>query len=306
MKLNDTCQDPDTITREPGIYHDIPFDEYLKIDAFSNTFLWTLREKSPFHAKYEQEHPKKKDYYDFGRLLHMAILEPDRYRNNVVKIPDDAPKRPTERQINAKNPSEASVYAINWWSNYEESAEGKEIIQAEWYDTIEAMRNVVIKMKSYHLICGGQAEVTIIWDDPKTGLRMKGRLDYVQQGFSDIISDIKSDGISAAYDAFSRRIATLGYFQQAAIYSDGWKELTGNDSSFVWLVMEKEAPHCAKAWEADEDIITVGRSSYHRALSICKDCIEKDYWPSYGTQPDIINMPDWAMRKEGFGPYNMY
>ena len=43
---------------KPGIYPGVPFDEYLKWEAVSNTLLVKLRKQSPMPAKYFMDPPK--------------------------------------------------------------------------------------------------------------------------------------------------------------------------------------------------------------------------------------------------------
>jgi hypothetical protein len=81
---------------KPGIYPKLSFDEYLAIPAVNASLLCTVAEKTPGHAKYEQEYgrPDSKAMQD-GRNVHLILLEPDSFADRVKVLPPDPPRRPS-------------------------------------------------------------------------------------------------------------------------------------------------------------------------------------------------------------------
>ena len=293
------------IPSTPGVYYGLPFSVYLQIDAANASLLWTMREKSPLHALYEREHPKPPTpALEFGRLFHKALLEPKLWADTVRTLPSDAPRRPTDRQRNAKNPSPATVAAVEWWDAWE--ADVKETITSDDAESIAAMCASVRASQCKNYTTGGRSEVTMVWKDDETGLLCKGRCDYLQRPDlgNDVITDVKTT-LDASARGFSRAAYNFGYFLPAAYYSDAWLRLTGEQPFFVWLAVEKQPPYVAKAWEVDEKIIQAGRNAYRSLLNRWADCVARDTYPAYGDNVEIITFPDWALANEGVTPFNL-
>jgi hypothetical protein len=99
-----------------GLVRDMPFEEYLAVDAFSNSDMKLLA-RSAWHWKnrvpVKQTRPMLR-----GSLAHCAQLEPHALDQRYVFVPEGAPRRPTEAQWNAKKSNEDSMAAKEWWSEF--------------------------------------------------------------------------------------------------------------------------------------------------------------------------------------------
>jgi len=152
-------------------------------------------------------------------------------------------------------------------------------------------------------VCGGQAEVSIVWVDKETGVLCKRRLDYHRtDGWNHYITDLKSSD-DVQEREFSRDLASYGYAMAAAFSIDGWKALTGEDSIYNLLAVEKNY-HIAKVWEPDEETIAAGRDDYRRVLQVAAECIKTGVWQAYGEKPQLIRAPGWYLAAHGVGPFN--
>lgn len=274
---------------EPGIYPGVPFDEYQQWEAVNNSLLRVIIEKSPLHAKeYQENPPEPTPAFFFGSALHTRLLEPGIFPERYIVAPK-VDRRTKEGKAK--------------WAAFEVTAEGKEILTDDDYAVIQAIAARIAEHRVSAFIRGGEAEVCIVWDDAKTGLRCKARLDYVhrQQAFQ---IDVKSTR-DASPDGFAKALWNYGYYQQAAWYFDGWKALTGDEGAFVFLAAEKDPPYAAAAYEMHEDVITAGRKAYEGAIAIYKQCEESGVWPSYSDSVEMMNLPPWALQKAGVGPYEL-
>lgn len=293
-------------TPEPGIYHGVSMDVYRQWDAVNSSFLWRLSRQSPRHAQYEREHPSDPTpAQQFGTLAHLAILEPNRFKDEVITLPSDAPRRPSERQRNARNPSESSIESINFWDEWEEKSRGKLVATSDTMtELLEIERAVRVQICS-GLVTGGESEICLVWIDRDTGVKCKGRLDYLISGWDTEILDLKTTE-DASFIAFQNDIYRYGYYQQSAFYLDGFEAITGvRPRAFVWLAVEKEAPYIAKAWETESDsydVVLPGQAKYSEALEIYARCLETGEWPAYGDERSPIGLSWSAMRREGFDP----
>ena len=69
---------------KPGIYEGIPFDDYLKIDAVSNSLLNEFR-SCPARAKYYMDNGSvSTEAMNMGSALHTAVLEPHLFDSRFV------------------------------------------------------------------------------------------------------------------------------------------------------------------------------------------------------------------------------
>lgn len=289
---------------EPGIYSGVPFAEYAQWDAVNSSFLWRLRRRSPRHAQYEREHPKEPTPAKrFGILVHLAILEPARFQASVITLPEDPPRRPSQRQRDAKKPSQATIEAIDFWDAWAVQSAGKLVVTAEELAAIQEIERGVRVQQCSGYVTGGRAEVCLVWRDRETGILCKGRLDYLHEGWDVAIVDVKTTE-DASFEAFQKDIYGFGYFQAAAFYMDGYETITGvRPKVFTWLAVEKEPPYVAKPWDANEKIsLTPGQASYAEALERYAECIQRGEFPAYGDGPGVLGLSPWALRREGFNP----
>ena len=56
---------------------------------------------------------------EFGRAIHCYILERDVFEQTYIVLPEDAPKRPTKRHVEAAKPSPSTLEAICWWEEFD-------------------------------------------------------------------------------------------------------------------------------------------------------------------------------------------
>lgn len=295
------------MTPKPGIYPGVPFAEYQSWEAVNPSFLTTLSLYTPYHAKRDQTHPKPEtDDKRIGRALHSRILEPATFNEQWLVLPADAPRRPSDRQRNAKTPSASSIESIVFWEEVE--ASGKEIVKAAEFALIEEMASEIRRKQCVNMICNGQAEVSIVWTDGETGLLCKSRLDYHRYGgkgdWNHYITDLKSSR-DIRPERFRQDIARFGYALAAAMRIDAWAALNNGEQS-VYNLLAVDKGYCV-AWVKDlkDSTILAGRNHYRAALATAAECVAKDEWPDYGDDVGFIGAPDSYLQSHGVGPYNI-
>jgi hypothetical protein len=135
----------------------------------------------------------------------------------------------------------------------------------------------------------GAVEVSIVWDDPDTGIRCKGRFDKLGDGYA---ADLKT---TLDITAFPKSIATYGYHRQQAFYRYGWAVLNGGELLDMWLVaVEKAEPFCVNAAPLSELALAAGDYEWRRLLRQVQECHESGCWPG-PLAPDEWEIPEWAM-----------
>ncbi len=272
-------------TPEDGIYSSISYEDYESWEAVRNTTLKIISKQSAAHAKEYVDNPKPPtDALEFGSLLHIKVLEPKLFDKLYIV----APKCDRRTKVGKAT-----------WAEFQESAEGRIVINQEWDDLTHAMSEAAfLHEDAKQFVNNGETEVSILWTDPETGLRCKARLDAVHWDM-DVIVDLKSTK-NAQINAFARDAFYYGYHQQAAFYRDGLNVLKQNEPAFVIVAMEKEPPLAVACYEWDDISLLVGRKTYRKALDIYAKCVETGVWPAY-TDLNYLSVPKWAATEAGIG-----
>ena len=262
---------------EPGIYPNIPFSEYIGIEAVSNSYLGRLNE-CPAKGLIPR---KDTDSLGLGRAVHTMVLEGE----EVFKA-----KYTEAIKVNKRtNAGKAE------WAAFVIANAGQEIVTSEDIEKAEAIRKAVFAHPmARKLLAGGVQEQTLIWEDKETGLLCKGRPDFVPGKDTFTLIDLKT-ARNVGERAFTRSIIDYGYARQGAFYIDGYGATTKiYIDAFVIIAVEPEPPHRVECYVVDDEFITWGRSEYKRLLRIHKRCKETGVFPHYQNEGITqIYKPTW-------------
>lgn len=289
----------ETMELSPGI-HQISEDEYHALSAFSNTDL-KLIARSPAHYYAARLDPERAPEVVTpaklaGRILHCAILEPEAFDSKFVTVPEDAPRKPSITQRNAKNPSEDSIRAILYWDEFEAQYADRTIISSDdWTKYRRIADSVRAHPELRGLMQGAAVEQTFIAKDPETGMLKRCRADVVNTIDSYRVAiDFKS-AEDARKGPFERACYNYGYFHQDAFYRDTIEESGyGALDAFMFAAFEKEPPYAVKLYEASKDAVSRARQQYRKSLHIAAECKRAGKWPAYETDIEVVDYPAWA------------
>ena len=275
----------------PGIYPDVPFDEYLSWEAVSNSSL-NAAKRSMLHYKYRsivEETPAMR----LGTLCHAGKFEPLTIAQRYVVMPrfEDQVRRPDGTMYD--NPKSSKAYK-ELVTDFKTANSDKIVVEQAEYD---AMLGVVRALSSNsqaseYLAVGPhtKVEVAIIWNDEETGLPCKGRADAIQYDI-EIIGDLKTTKDASK---FENVIADRSYHRQGAFYIDGYEAVTGDLFGFAIAGVENSAPFGVRAAPLSDAALEVGREEYRTLLRQIADCQKSKSWPGYES-PDEWDLPAWAM-----------
>lgn len=270
---------------EPGIHLNIPFDEYLKDPAISNS-LMKMGRKSMRHIKWAMDNPDRDDTpsgpQKIGSFLHCVFLEPDKLESRYATT-SDGPWN--------KNP----------WKAEKDAIEERGLIpikQADWSDAL-TLHDLCYEDEEFRAFmeAPGENEVTLIWIDPLTELRCKGRVDrLIQCENLTILLDFKS--MTTANDfACSRADAEWDYPQQASHYERGANVLGLPDPLFVIAAIEKEPPGGLNLHHLPLQCRSIADMRNQEMLMRIRDCMASGKWPSYTSGLKEIDVPPWWYEK---------
>lgn len=245
------CAKPD------GIYFDLDENEYHALPRLSSSGIQKmLVSPATFWAdswmnpdKEEEDEEDEPIFRRVGRAYHCARFEPDELDKRFVReltkadMPEGALTNDAEIKAALKECGEPQTKAgenvldrarrlvsaypaaqppVIWHieqAAWEEEVKGREIIPPKYWRDIE--RDVARIHKNpeiAELVTGGAAEVSILWTDPKTGVQMKARLDYLKpKSYTDFKTFDNSRGVHLE-QAITNAFRFNRYYVQGSLY----------------------------------------------------------------------------------------
>lgn len=270
-------------TPEPGVYEDVPADEYHSWNAVSNSRL-SLLHQSPMH--YLHGGKEQTQEMRFGTLVHSGLLEPASIPARYKVMPSfhlDSANRTKDFQSST---SRSTAYVKDRVAEFFDDYPDFEIVDQEKYDE---MTEIVAAISEHDLakkfFRKGQTELSIVWDDV-SGFRCKCRIDWLT---TQIVADFKTTGDVAS---FERTIAKFGYHRQMVFYMRGL-EAVGLGCRVPWLIAaDKKSPIGIRCAPMDEDALVVGRREINQLLARLAECHASGEWPGYES-PRSWCLPQW-------------
>lgn len=280
---------------EPGVYRDVDFIDYARWRAVSNSavgrildcpakYRFAMDEGEDIDSKAEDQH------FTFGRLVHTAILEPDKFDGMIAVGPD----------VKTKN---ARV-----WKDFIAENPTRVCMKPQERSGIDAIVGAIQSHpRASDLLYdpNGERELSMAFDLSLPGwdrsMRLKGRMDNYSplDGYA-TISDLKTT-LSAHPAAFAKSMVRYGYHRQAALYLDGMTILDHAASReevrrrYVIVAVEKAPPYVTSMFELDAATIELGRREYQACVRTLRQCEDSGLWPGYTTGIDSLRAPDWAL-----------
>jgi len=268
-------------TFEVGIHYGIPEEEYHSIVAASSSRL-SLLKRSPAHMK--QGRAPSKSFAD-GTLIHKAVLEPALWsREHYVRAPVGDKRKKEVKQA--------------WADAIDEYGEER-LLPADTYDMCHAIAmNVSLHPVAAAMLVDIDAEATIMWLDPDTGVECKGRIDALPRSgrWKTSIIDVKSTQ-DASRNGFEQSFFRFGYYRQMAFYLSGLEKLGLWCPEAHITAVEKAAPYASSIFRCDEGALDAGQQENRVLLRKYRECDEHDHWPAYPEDPQDITIPSWAYAK---------
>jgi len=294
-------QNANLIEMDAGIYENIPFLDYIRINAISHSELKRFKQQSPLHYKYkvDNEVKEEKEAFSDGRIYHLAILEPENFEKNVIHEPKDWKKykmmlpedevkkleKDPSRMFDGRTRANKIIMPAFYNQVEEKRKENEGFIVCSWevYKNALKMRESImnnpVAEKLFH---NGRTEVTLVWHDRETGLKCKGRLDIDNED-KHYFADLKKTKSARPYD-FAYDFKKYGYYSQFAFYKDGAEELGHKEiKAAICLAVEDFAPFYNHTFyvKSDSSWFEKGREWYVKAIEELHYCITTDEWHGY-------------------------
>jgi exodeoxyribonuclease VIII len=236
-----------------------------------------------------------------GIMSHMATLEPERFLSTYVVVPEDAPKKPTEIQRNAKKPSDDTIAAIAYWDAFNAKCAGKVIVTAEEYElalSLSRRFKTIVEGIGCRTFVATEMMISVEY----AGVPMKCAIDAV--GDDGYLYDFKTTSDDASPKQFIRTSLNFKYNLQAVVYRTLFEAYTGQRvKGFRVVPVEKDTLFGA-VYEFGPEMQTRGLFDFEEALRIYKECTASGIWPGYVADTSTATVIDVEARPSLSTPIN--
>lgn len=256
----------------PGVYEDIPDHVYHSWPAMSSTAIRDLL-SSPALYRHRLAAPRSQsDSMALGSAVHAYLLQPERSADLVTVQPEDIKVRRGKA-----------------WDTFVGDHPGAAILRHGQGAQAQDMTASVVKylaVEDAGWLLRGRRELSIIWDDPKHGVRCKARLDVMGDQGPDgmpFVCDLKTTGaeFGAREMDFSRTVSRYRYYVQAAMYLRAAALVDKRVDNFWFLVVESRPPHACNFMRIGRGSIEAGDALVSKALRDYAACSASETWPGY-------------------------
>lgn len=257
--------------------------EYDGIKAINWSSLKHIR-VSPLLYKWRLDHPEpSKKVFVVGNAIHTKVLEPEKF-DERYGLWDTLTKKGDK----------VAPRSGGAWADWQEENAGLESLLAGELDVVNLTAKAVRNHKTADaLLTGGRREESLTWIDAVTGMKCKGRVDYIRP---DMVTDLKSARSVEPYK-FDADAAKLMYHGQLALYHDGAiasGKIPKDARPPSIVAVEKEGPFDVAVYDLSYEDLAVGRALYRDLMRQLAECIEADYWPGVCPTTRQLNLPAWA------------
>ena len=263
-----------------GLHLDIPDDEYRTVPGLSSTGIKEML-KTPAHYQWARTHRRERIAFDVGHAAHAKILG---VGLGVIAYPDE--------HLTPSGNVSTKAATVQWAADQREA--GLVPISPDQIATVDDMAEAVARHPIAGRLIGsgsGHPEVSLLWDDPDTGVRCKGRIDWLCD--EPIAVDLKT-ARTADPRLFGRTAAGYGYGEQAIHYLNGLAATRGDtDARFFQVLVETDAPHFVSVVELDETFRMLATERVRRAIDTYAECQATGEWPAYPALIHPVAAPAW-------------
>lgn len=273
-----------TTIAEPTVIWDMPEPEYHGHEgslSASGAKLLAPPAPCPAKFKWQRDNPVFKDAFDFGSGAHRLVLGKGA---DIEVIPFDNWQTKAAKEAKADARAAGKIPLLT-----KDYATAQEVAAAVKADPIAGS-----------LFSAGDAEVSLFWPDPETGIIRRARFDWLTpqaEGRRRFIVDLKT-ARTAEPDGFGKSAADFGYAISAANYVDGAIACgLADDPAFLLAVVEKEPPYVVTTFQVDDDLLELGRVLMRKAIRLYAECMERDEWPGYSADVVPLELPGYFIHR---------
>lgn len=269
----------DRLVVEPGIYAGMAGSLFATAQGLSFTATSKLIQSLAHYIDYRERGTVTTPAMEFGRLYHMAVLEPERVEENYAEV--EKQRRGTSQ-----------------WKALEAEHEGKTLLFPEDFAKIRAMRyRLFLHPAARELLKSAiTTEASVFWYDEATGLWIKGRPDLLCEG--DVMADLKTvtDSSKEGMRSSARK---FGIHVQAALYGRAIAGVTGRfPRECKVLAQESTPPYCPAVYTIHAEALVFGSYLIDKAMNLLRKYKNDEDVPRfYSDDEEVLNLASWVYRE---------
>jgi exodeoxyribonuclease VIII len=286
---------------EPGVHEAVSDAHYFALPYCSNSRLSLMR-RSPAHLKADIEQPSEgTDAMRLGTAIHAAVLEPELFaRRYSLAGSCCAELKSGPRKGQPCGNTGTACHDGEWYCGQHKQDGAPDSVIAlnmnDWNACVGIRASLLAHPKLSKLVdAEGRSELTVVWDDPETGVRCKARVDRLIEKFG-IVLDLKKT-LDARADAFERKIFEFGYYRQLGLYQDGLAAHGIEIKHLVIAALESERPYAVAGYRLSDGAADAGREELRKLLNKYAACQAENNWPAYPNDITELSLPSWAWAK---------
>jgi exodeoxyribonuclease VIII len=262
--------------------------DYFQLPLVNHSRLKLMKE-SPWHYQHPPKQRKPSADFVIGSAFHALLLEPEIFAQRYVPTP-----------VMSKNSNAYKEMARAM------DEKGQIPLDADQWAKIHSMREAVIADPYVGgLFEQGEAEQTLLFTDPITGLEGKARVDWLPTHFPNVLVDLKTTK-SGNPDSLKKSCWDYGYYTQAAFYRWAWEVVMGiAPQAFLFVFVEKpddpeDTPLPPQLYELDATYQRLGEKHVREWLNEVHRC-QREYgdqpWPHYTNGLSELSPPHMGIKK---------
>lgn len=268
------------------LIHNMSYEDYAKLPYLRQSQLKWL-ERSPAHYKASlNKQSVDSDALRFGRIIHTAILEPDRFEKHFVVEPVFEGFTKDGRLSNRSGA--ALQIKKEWYANIQPD----QIVMT--VDERNNLKGMIASLLAHPIarrsIEGSSKEAVLTWVQDE--MHCMARFDYISK--DGLAFDIKSTK-NADPRFFYKEIYRMLYHFQAGHYCNGAhisEQLRAD--AFTFIGVEKEAPWGVCSVTIEKDALKRTRKKCSDLVRLFRDCTINNNWPCYPVESVSCQEPMWA------------
>lgn len=258
----------------PGIHKGLSFDRYRTLEPYYNHSKLRAQKRSLAHLKHYITTPfEDTPACRFGRSWHSS------------REGRPFPIRPDFGDLRTKKAREDRDAWI--------AEHGNDWITQEENDRLGAMTaalyaHIGAAFLETHIT---DRELTVVAHDSESGVPCKCRIDALTD--LGALVDYKTT-TDASPEAFAKTIENDSLYTQAAFYLDLIQRFDPSITTFIFIAIEKTDPIAVATYVMPDVWVDRGRDEIDRLRKQYGQAVQRDYWPAYGEQLQMIYPPRWA------------
>jgi len=261
-----------------GIYRNVPFDIYEKIDALNSSKIRQACKSAKMYKRYllqkEKEESKTSEALEFGRAFALICEDPEGAKSKIQEGP-------------------TKTFGTKAWMEQLEANPEIIYVKPDALPMLDQMAEALYSHKYAGRYVGDECaenELTIVWRHVRTGRFLKGRIDIYS--LNEVI-DVKTTTTKDINpDKLKWSIKDYRYDVQATMYFDGMAALGAkpNGCSLFFVEKHEVLPDVVfRAFNPEE--MQEARDDYNRALDRIIEGEETGYYAGY---EDGVIVPLWG------------